>query len=104
MPVLFLNTTLENSTGKQGLLYCTNDVKVKVALSTKRRDYIFSNILKIFAKQGHEATFISVEVVEEVRGDSAEGEEADHGAHQAEGELVVQVAEQHRLQHQHYAA
>ena len=79
-------------------------IKVKVALSTKRRDYIFSNILKIFAKQGHEATFISVEVVEEVRGDGAEGEEADHGAHQAEGQLVVQVAEQHRLQHQHYAA
>ena len=22
MPVLFLNTTLQNSTGKQGLLYC----------------------------------------------------------------------------------
>ena len=26
MPVLFLNTTLQNSTGKPGLLYCTNDV------------------------------------------------------------------------------
>ena len=25
-PVLFLNTTLQNSTGKLGLLYCTNDV------------------------------------------------------------------------------
>ena len=32
-----------------------------------------------------------------VCGDDGEGEEADHAAHQAEGQLVVQVAEQHRL-------
>ena len=32
-----------------------------------------------------------------VGGDDGEGEEADHAAHQAEGQLVVQVAEQHRL-------
>ena len=31
MPVLFLNTTLQNSTGKPGLLYCTNDVIVDTA-------------------------------------------------------------------------
>ena len=34
-----------------------------------------------------------------VCGDDGEGEEADHAAHQPEGQLVVQVAEQHRLQH-----
>ena len=32
-----------------------------------------------------------------VCGDDGEGEEADHAAHQTEGQLVVQVAEQHRL-------
>ena len=74
---------------------------MKLALATKRKDYIFSNILKIFAKSesGKEATFISGEVVEVVCGDDGEGEEADHGAHQTEGQLVVQVAEQHRLHH-----
>ena len=74
---------------------------MKLALATKRKDYIFSNILKIFAKSGSgkEATFVSGEVVEVVGGDDGEGEEADHAAHQAEGQLVVQVAEQHRLHH-----
>ena len=60
------------------------------------------NILKIFAKISYrcqEATFVSVEVVEVVGGDDGEGEEADHAAHQTEGQLVVQVAEQHRLHH-----
>ena len=59
------------------------------------------NILKIFAKSGSgkEATFVSGEVVEVVGGDDGEGEEADHAAHQTEGQLVVQVAEQHRLHH-----
>ena len=33
MPVLFLNTTLQNSTGKQCLLYCTNDVNFEISLS-----------------------------------------------------------------------
>ena len=72
---------------------------MKLALATKRKDYIFSNILKIFEKSGsaNEATFVSAEVVEVVCGDDGEGEEADHAAHQAEGQLVVQVAEQHRL-------
>ena len=43
MPVLFLNTTLQNSTGKQGLLYCTNDVNNQIAgasgYSTEGEEY-----------------------------------------------------------------
>ena len=72
---------------------------IKGEVGTYRKAYIFSNILKIFAKSGSgkEATFVSGEVVEVVCGDDGEGEEADHAAHQAEGQLVVQVAEQHRL-------
>ena len=57
----------------------------------------FQENIYIFA--ANEATFISAEVVEVVCGDDGEGEEADHSAHQTEGQLVVQVAEQHRLHH-----
>ena len=31
-PGLFLNTTLQNSTGKLGLLYCTNDVSKQTVI------------------------------------------------------------------------
>ena len=34
-----------------------------------------------------------------VCGDDGEREKAEHTAHQAEGQLVVQVTEQHRLHH-----
>ena len=43
-PVLFLNTTLQNSTGKLGLLYCTNDVMCKSGLTIwTRKCFTFMN-------------------------------------------------------------
>ena len=42
MPVLFLNTTLPNSTGKPGLLYCTNDVIIIIIAYTIYAHYMYT--------------------------------------------------------------
>ena len=62
MPVLFLNTTLQNSTGKLGLLYSTNDVIhimiLKISICSNRHyigDWLWGTWSWVHVKAGGES-------------------------------------------------